>query len=80
MKYARIAWAAIQRHRIEEPIRIMWEDYMAKRPGKGKKLRARGFSAIVDTLASKGFIDQQDAKYINREYARYSNTLHGVTP
>lgn len=79
MKYARIAWAAIQRHRLETPIRGMWLDYIEGRT-KQKKLRARGFTSIVDTLASSGHIVMQEASLIKREYNRYSEILHGTRP
>jgi hypothetical protein len=81
MKYARIAWAAIQRHRIERPIRDMWFDYISDRsPAKQRKLGAKGFAAVVDTLESKGYIVTTEASLIKREYARYSETLHGSRP
>jgi len=81
MKWIRIAWAAIQRHKIEVPIRSMWREYVSDRtPVRQRKLMNRQFSAVVDTLASKDLIDMEDASFIQKEYNRLSKILHGATP
>lgn len=73
----RIALAAIQRHQIERPIRVMWMDLQPLgTKGRAKKMRYQ-FSAIVSSLKDKGYILHDDALHIAKEYGRLSDIIHG---
>lgn len=76
MIYIRICWAAIQRYRLESPVRIMWADFTEGSKRRHKKLKMP-FPSIVAVLVEKGLIDRDDQGALVKEYNRLSNLLHG---
>lgn len=76
--YLRISWAAIQRFKLERPIRRMWADVQPTM--KRKKIRTAKrlpFPTIVSTLVNKGYIDPSHQSVLTKEYNRLSDVLHG---
>lgn len=78
MNYIRICWAAINRYRLEAPIRAMWEDSIADNKKKRQKLLNSPFPVIVNVLTDKGYIDRDHQPALVKEYNRLSKILHGA--
>ena len=68
---AKVAYAAVQRHRIEAPFRAQ---FRAAFPNKKCTM---AFGHLLMRLAEKGLIDIKETRQLENRYHKLSKLLHG---
>lgn len=70
-KYAKVAYAAIERHRIEAPFRAKFREAFPN------KKCTMAFGHLLLRLNEKGLIDIKATRPLERRYHRLSKLIHG---
>ena len=71
MTYAKVAYAAIQRYRIEK-------EFRQKLPKKSKKDDRIPFGVVMCILCSRGIITKAQRNHLQLKYKKLSKVLHTV--